>query len=103
MANREEDVMQAYRDSIPDESRLFNRTRINQVAWTLIVLLCGLVFWMAIALINAENQRNALINKQCRDRVFPEEIDKACIVSVHSREHWWEHLAYAMWHTSPQR
>jgi hypothetical protein len=103
MKNREEDVMEAFRQSSPDEAGLYNRPWINHLAWTLVVLLTGLVFWMAIAIVNAENQRNALANKQCRDQVFKEEIDKTCMLTVQSREHWWEHLAYAMWHTKPQK
>ena len=103
MDNKEEGVMRAFRDAEPDESRLYNRMVINQLAWTLVILLCGLVFWLVIALVNAENQRNALASKQCRDRVFPEEIDKGCLQSVQSREHWWQHVAYAMWHTKPDR
>jgi len=103
MKNREEDVMEAFRGSTPDEAELYNRSWINHTAWTLVVLLAALVFWMAVALANAENQRYALANKQCRDRVFPEEIDRNCLLSVHSREHWWEHVAFAMWHTKPQK
>jgi hypothetical protein len=103
MTTREEDAMDAFRASTPNEADLYERPWINHIAWTLVVLLVGLVFWMAVALINAENQRNALANKQCRDRVFPEEIDKNCMLSVHSREHWWEHLGFAMWHTTPQK
>jgi len=95
--------MTAFRESSPDEARLFNRTRINQLAWTLIVLLCGLVFWLVVALVNAENQRNALASKMCRDQVFKEEIDRSCLLNVKSREHWWQHLWYAMKHTTPQK
>lgn len=60
-------------------------------------------FNVAVALINAENQCNALSNKQCRDRVFPDEIDKNCMLSVLSREHCREYLGFAMWHTTPQK
>ena len=62
--------MEAFRESLPDEAGLYDRPWINHLAWTLVVLLTGLVFWMAIAIVNAENQRNALANKQCRDRVL---------------------------------
>ncbi|KQZ43911.1 hypothetical protein ASD58_21345 [Duganella sp. Root1480D1] len=69
----------------------------------MVVLLSGLVFWLVLAVVNAENQRNALANMQCRDRVFKEEIDRQCMLSVQSREHWWQHLYYAMKHTKPQK
>ena len=103
MKSREEDVMEAFRGATPRDADLYNRPSVDHIAWTLVVLLAGLIFWMAVAIVNAENQRNALANKQCRDRVFPEEIDRTCMLSVHSREHWWEHLAYAMWHPTPQK
>ena len=103
MEDREEGVMRAYRESAPDEAGLVQHTWVNHLAWTLVVLLSGLVFWLVVAVINAENQRNALMNKQCRDQVFKEEIDRQCMLSVQSREHWWEHLIYAMKHTKPQK
>lgn len=95
--------MRAYRESAPDEAGLVQHTWVNHLAWTLVVALSGLVFWLALAVVNAENQRNALANKACRDRVFKEEIDRTCLLTVHSREHWWQHLWYAMKHTSPQK
>jgi len=103
MENNEEGVMRSFRESAPDEAGLNARTWVNHLSLTLVILLGGLVFWMAIALVNAENQRNALANKQCRDRVYKEEIDKTCMLTVDSRDHWWQHLAYAMWHTTPQK
>jgi hypothetical protein len=53
--------------------------------------------------VNAENQRNALISKQCRDPVFKTELDKSCLRTVQSREHWWQHLSYAMTHLHPEK
>ncbi|WP_426170463.1 hypothetical protein [Pseudoduganella sp. R-34] len=103
MDQREEGVMRAFRESAPDEAGLVQRTWVNHFAWTLVVLLSGLVFWLVVAVVNAENQRNALANMQCRDRVFKEEIDRQCMLSVQSREHWWQHLVYAMKHTKPQK
>jgi hypothetical protein len=103
MENREDGVMKMIRESEPNEADLFERPWINHFAWTSVILLCALVFWMALALVNAENQRNALANKGCRDRVFKEEVDKVCLLTVQSREHWWEHLIYAMRHTSPEK
>ncbi|HEY0585154.1 MAG TPA: hypothetical protein VGD52_03405 [Pseudoduganella sp.] len=103
MDQREEGVMRAFRESAPDEAGLVQRTWVNHLAWTLVVLLSGLVFWLVVAVVNAENQRHALANKQCRDQVFKEEIDRQCMLSVQSREHWWQHLYYAMKHTKPQK
>jgi hypothetical protein len=53
-------------------------------------------------LINAENQRNALITNQCADHVFKGEIDYKCLRTVHSREHWWQHLSYALVNYKPE-
>jgi hypothetical protein len=103
MEPKEEGVMRAFRESAPDEAGLVQRTWVNHLAWTLVVLLAGLVFWLVLAVVNAENQRNALANKQCRDQVFKEEIDRSCLLTVTSRDHWWEHLWYAMKHTKPQK
>ena len=103
MEQREEDVMRAYRESAPDEAGLVQHSWVNHLAWTLVVVLTGLVFWLVVALVNAENQRNALASKQCRDQVFKEDIDRTCLLTVKSREHWWEHLVYAMKHTKPQK
>jgi hypothetical protein len=103
MEEREEGVMRAFRESTPDEAGLVQRTWVNHLAWTLVVLLAGLVFWLVLAVVNAENQRNALASKMCRDQVFKEEIDRQCMLGVQSREHWWQHLAYAMQHTKPQK
>lgn len=103
MEDKQEGVMRAFRESSPDEAGLVQRTWVNHLAWTLVVVLAGLVFWLVLAVVNAENQRNALADKQCRDPVFKEEIDRTCMLTVRSREHWWQHLMYAMKHTQPQK
>jgi hypothetical protein len=104
MANeREEGAMKMYSELEPDESRLFSTSNVNHLAWTLVVAFAALALWLAVALINAENQRNALITKQCQDRVFKEEVDRLCLVTVRSREHWWQHLTYALSNLTPQR
>ena len=46
---------------------LFEWAYINHVAWSLAVLALGFIVWLVIALSNAENQRNALLTKQCAD------------------------------------
>jgi hypothetical protein len=31
------------------------------------------------------------------------ELDKKCLRNVQSREHWWQHLSYALTHLSPEK
>lgn len=101
MSDVEREVLKIYDGSRPIEEDLFETSNVNQVAWTLVVVLAGLVLWLAIALVNAENQRYALMNNKCPDPVFKGAIDQQCMVMVHSREHWWQHLWFALTHTSP--
>jgi hypothetical protein len=91
-------ILKIYDGSLPRDDDLYDMTRVNQVACTLAVLMAGLVVWLAIALVNAENQRNALLTKQCQDPVFKGETDMACLQVVSSRPHWWQHLWYGMTH-----
>jgi hypothetical protein len=102
MSNAEGKILKIYDKSKPDEEHLFDSSNWNHLAWTLVVVLAGLVFWLAVALVNAENQRNALVSKQCQDPIFKGEIDQQCLLTVHSREHWWEHLGYALRHVKPE-
>ena len=101
MSDVEKKILKIYDGSRPVEDDLFETSRINQLAWTLVVLMAGLAIWLAIALVNAENQRNALITKQCVDPVFKGEVDVACMQVVNSRPHWWNHLWYGMTHLRP--
>jgi hypothetical protein len=101
MSDAEEKILKIYDGSRPDENDLFEVSRVNQLAWTLVVLALGLAVWLAIGLVNAENQRNALMNKQCRDPVFKDEVDVTCMQVVESRPHWWNHLWYGMTHLRP--
>lgn len=103
MTDREEGIMKAFDALEPDENRLFSVSNVNHLAWSLVVLLLILAGWLAAALVNAENQRHALMTKQCQDRVFKEEVDKTCLLTVRSREHWWQHLSYGMRHLSPEK
>jgi hypothetical protein len=103
MTEREEGIMKMYDALEPDDNRLFSVTRVNHLAWCLVVALLLLAGWLAAALVNAENQRNALMTNQCPDRVFKGEIDKTCLLTVRSREHWWQHLGYAMGHVTPEK
>ncbi|WGG49197.1 hypothetical protein [Rugamonas sp. DEMB1] len=97
----EKGVMKMYRESEPNIEDLYERSYINHIAWSVLVLALGLIFWLTIALINAENQRNALYTAMCADPVFKGELDKKCLKSVHSREHWWQHVGYALTHVRP--
>jgi hypothetical protein len=103
MTDREESIMKAFDALEPDEKRLFSVSNVNHLAWSLVVLLLILAGWLAAALVNAENQRNALMTRQCQDRVFKEEVDKTCLLTVRSREHWWQHLGYGLGHLSPDK
>jgi len=99
----EGEVMKIYKESSPLIETLFEWAYINHVAWSLAVLALGFIVWLLIALSNAENQRNALMTKQCADPVFKGELDKKCLRTVHSREHWWQHVGYALTHVSPEK
>lgn len=101
MSDVEKKILKIYDGSRPVEEDLFETNMINQVAWTLVVLFAGLAVWLAIALVNAENQRNALMTKRCPDPVFSGEIDVKCIKVINSRPHWWNHLWYGMTHLQP--
>jgi hypothetical protein len=101
MSDAEKKILKIYDGSRPVDEDLFETSRVNQVAWTLVVLMVGLAVWLAIALVNAENQRHALMTKQCLDPVFKGEVDMVCMQVVNSREHWWEHLWYGMTHLKP--
>ena len=103
MTDREKGIMEAFDALEPDEKRLFNVSKVNHLAWSLVVLLAILVCWLAASLVNAENQRHALMTKQCQDRVFKEEVDKMCLLTVRSRDHWWQHLGYGLGHLTPEK
>ena len=98
MSDVEKKILKIYDGSMPVEDDLFERQWINQLAWTLVVLFAGLALWLAIALVNAENQRHALMSNKCMDPVFKTEVDLACLRVVKSRDHWWSHLWYGMTH-----
>jgi len=102
MSDKEGKVLKIYDGSRPRDEDLYELTWVNQVAWTLAVVFGGIVLWLAIALINAENQRFALISGKCADPVFKGSFDQKCLVMVHSRDHWWQHLWYAVTHVAPE-
>jgi hypothetical protein len=101
MSDVEREVLKMYDRSKPVDEDLFETSNVNQVAWTLAVVLAGMVIWLCIALVNAENQRYALATNKCADPLFKGEVDKKCLVMVRSRDHWWEHLGYALTHVKP--
>lgn len=101
MSDVEEKLLKIYDGSKPVEDDLFETSNVNQLAWTLVAVLTGIVLWLCIALVNAENQRHALMTKQCADPVFKGEIDQRCLLTVSSRDHWWEHLWYGVTHLRP--
>ena len=68
---------------------------MKQLPWTLCAAALALVAWLALAVVNVENQRNALASKACA------EADAQCLATAQSRAHWWQHLAYAMTHVRP--
>ncbi|KQQ46381.1 hypothetical protein ASF61_18485 [Duganella sp. Leaf126] len=92
-------VMKIYKESSPAIENLFEWAYINHVAWSAALLLLAVVVWLSVVLIGVENQRHALATKQCQDKVFTTEIDKKCLRTVQSREHWWQHLQYALTHS----
>ena len=102
MSDAEQKILKIYDGSRPVVDDLFETTRINHVAWTLAVLMTGLALWFGIALVNAENQRHALMTKQCQDPMFKTEIDMACLRVVNSRPHWWDHLWHGVTHLRPE-
>lgn len=102
MSEKEGKILKIYDGSRAREEDLYDLTWVNQLAFTLAVVFAGVAIWLGIALVNAENQRNALITGQCADPVFKGAYDYKCLSVVHSREHWWQHLGYAVMHVSPE-
>ncbi|WP_317203686.1 hypothetical protein [Janthinobacterium sp.] len=97
MKEKEEGVMAMYRESLPEE--YFDEPdTTNHLAWSLLTIVAALVVWLLISLSNAENQRHALLTKACQDRVFPAETDLKCLTMVRTRDHWWQHVYYALTH-----
>jgi len=103
MSDKEKEgkVLKMFDGSLPVEEDLFDTSHVNHYAWSLAVFMVGLAIWLAIALVNAENQRHALMTKKCADPVFKGDVDMRCMQVVRSRDHWWEHLWYGMTHLGP--
>ena len=98
----EREVLKMYEGSRPNEDDLFETSHVNHVAWSLATVFGLIAIWLCIALINAENQRHALVNGMCADQVFHSGVDTKCLVTVKSREHWWQHLWYGVTHVRPE-
>lgn len=94
---KEKGLMSMYRETRPREF-VGEKSTTNHLAWSLLVLLLALAFWLVVALSAAENQRYALQTQACRDRVFPTELDLSCLKQVKSRDHWWQHVGHALVH-----
>ena len=94
----ERDILKIYEGSRPREEELFETSNVNHLAWSLVALFAFVTIWLAIALVHAENQRNALVNNLCRDQVFNTGVDTKCLMTVESRDHWWQHLWYGVTH-----
>jgi hypothetical protein len=101
MSEAEREILKIYDGSRPRDEDLFETSHVNQVAWALVVVFAFAIVWLSIALVNAENQRYALMTNKCPDPLFKGEIDRKCLVHVHSRDHWWEHLWYGVTHVTP--
>lgn len=98
----ERDILKIYEGSRPKEENLFETSNVNHVAWSLALIFVLTTLWFGIALVNAENQRYAMARNLCADQVFKSGFDNKCLVTVHSRDHWWEHLWYAATHVRPR-
>lgn len=98
----EREVLKMYDGSRPNEDDLFETSHVNHYAWALAIFSAGVAIWLAIALVSAENQRYALMTNKCPDPLFEGGVDKACLETVRSRDHWWEHLWVAVTHVRGQ-
>lgn len=101
MSDAEGKILRIYDKSKPEDEDLYDISTVNHWPWAIVVVAAGLVFWLCLALVNAENQRNALATNQCPDPLFAGSIDQQCMLGVHSRDHWWQHLWYGLSHVTP--
>ena len=101
MSEAEKKVLNMYGESMPTEAPPPEPTWVNHIVLTLLVLALAMIVWLTLALVNAENQRNAYATKACPDPVFPGAADPKCMAGVKTREHWWDHVGYALTHLHP--
>lgn len=98
MSDVEGKILKMYDKSKPEDEDLTDTKYYLHWLWGVVAVLVGMVFWLCIALVNAENQRYALLTNKCADPVFKGEVDRQCLRIVSSRDHWWEHLLYGVTH-----
>ena len=98
MNENEKKVMAIYRETRPPSVFVGAPSTVNHLAWSLLAIAVGLILWLTIAIVNAENLRQALATKACRDRVFYAELDQRCLAFVQTRDHWWQHLQHGLIH-----
>lgn len=65
---------------------------MKKLPWILCAVALACVAWLALAVVSVESQRNTLAARACAA------TDAQCMASAQKREHWWQHLAYAMTH-----
>jgi len=102
MSDAEGKILKMYDKSKPEDEDLTDTKYYLHWLWGVVAVLVAMVFWLCIALVNAENQRHALASNKCADPVFKGEIDRQCLRTVRSRDHWWEHLWYGVSHVKPE-
>jgi hypothetical protein len=102
MSDAEGKILKIYDKSKPEDEDLYDTHYYLHWVWALVAALVVLAVWLSVALVNAENQRNALATNKCTDPLFKGEIDRRCLVTVSSRDHWWQHLWYGLTHLSPE-
>jgi hypothetical protein len=102
MSDAEGKILKIYDKSKPEDEDLTDVHYHMYWAWGLVAALVGVVFWLCVALVNAENQRYAMLTNKCADPVFKGDIDRQCLRTVNSRDHWWEHLWYGVSHVRPE-
>lgn len=103
MSDVEGKILKMYDKSKPEDEDLTDTKYYLHWLWGVVAVLVGMVFWLCIALVNAENQRYALLTNKCADPVFKGEVDRQCLRIVSSRDHWWEHLWYGVTHLRPEK
>lgn len=96
--DKEEKILEMFDKSAAREEDLFETTYVNHIAWSIAVVALGIVVWLSIALVRAENHRYAMERGLCQDPVFKGVVDQACMKTVRSRDHWWEHLWFGLRH-----
>ena len=98
MSDAEGKILKMYDKSKPEDEDLTDTKYYLHWLWGVVAVLVAMVFWLCIALVNAENQRYALLTNKCADPLFKGEVDRQCLRIVSSRDHWWEHLWYGVTH-----